>query len=299
MDKQVQVSFITVNYNGIADTIELVHSIQEVIHSVEYEIIIVDNASRNNEALLLQKEFPELKIIQSRTNGGFACGNNIGIRHAVGRYLFLINNDTFIKEDHLSELIQRMEEHPGIGGISPLIRFAYPPQNVQYAGFTPLSSITLRNKGIGYGEQDDERFHIPHPTSFLHGAAMMIKKEVVQKVGMMSEQFFLYYEEMDWCTRIINAGYELWYDPVFTVFHKESQSTGKSSNLQVFYLTRNRMLYAWRNLHGINRILSLLYLSTIAALKSSVHYCMKGCFQQAFIVFRAMVAFIKLPSKLN
>ena len=77
---------------------------------------------------------------------------------------------------------------------------------------------------------------------------MLVKREVIEKVGLMPEIFFLYYEELDWSTHITRAGYELWYEPRCTVFHKESQSTGQLSKLRTYYLTRNRLLYAWRNL---------------------------------------------------
>src|SRR5574344_986926 len=115
----------------------------------------------------------------------------------------------------------------------------------------------------------------------------------------MTSVFFLYYEEMDWCTRIRKAGYELWYEPIQTIYHKESQSTGKASKLQVFYLTRNRLLYAWRNLKGINKMLSVIYLSTIAAAKNSLQFCIKGHFHLAITIYKAIFAFIVLPNKMK
>lgn len=155
-------------------------------------------------------------------------------------------------------MIERLESRAEIGGVSPKIRFAFPPQNIQFAGFTPLTPITLRNAGIGFGCPDNGTFDTPHPTPYLHGAAMLVKREVIEKVGLMPEIFFLYYEELDWSTHITRAGYELWYEPRCTVFHKESQSTGQLSKLRTYYLTRNRLLYAWRNLEGSNRWLSII-----------------------------------------
>lgn len=116
--------------------------------------------------------------------------NNIGIRTAKGKYIFLINNDTYIESDNIACLIERLESRPEIGGVSPKIRFAFPPQHIQFAGFTPLSRITLRNNILGFDCPDDGTFDTPHSTPYLHGAAMMLKREVIEKAGMMPEIFF-------------------------------------------------------------------------------------------------------------
>lgn len=294
------VSFITVDYNGLSDTVDLIQSILNQIHSVSYEIIVVDNASHSDNAKALRELYGEkVKSIRSEKNLGFAGGNNLGLQYTKGQYLFFINNDTIIKEDHLKELICSFDLSDNIGGVSPKICFAYPPQHIQYAGFTDMSSITLRNKSIGFDEEDKGQCDISSATPFLHGAAMIIRREVLEKVGPMSDAFFLYYEEMDWCARIKRAGYTLRYEPCQTIFHKESRSTGKASTLQVYYLNRNRLLYAWRNLKGIKCLLALLYLSTVAALKNSLQYCIKGQFRLAFTIYKAIFAFVVLPNKMN
>lgn len=275
-DNAPLLSFITICYNGFKDTCELIESLHTHIHSASYEIIVVDNASREDEATKIRKLYPTVVSIRSEENGGFSGGNNIGIRAAKGKYIFLINNDTYIESDILRPLIERLESNSKIGGVSPKIRFAFSPQNIQFAGFTPLTRITLRNDMLGYGCPDNGTFDYPHPTPYLHGAAMLIKREVIEKVGMMPELFFLYYEELDWSTHMTRAGYELWYEPTCTVYHKESQSTGQLSKLRTYYLTRNRLLYARRNLEGIERVSSILYQSTIAAAKNSLMYLFKG-----------------------
>ena len=286
-----QVSFITICYNGFKDTCELIESLQNKIHSVSYEIIVVDNASREDEAVKIQALYPSVITIRSDENKGFSGGNNLGIKAARGQYLFLINNDTYIESDGIAYLIERLESHPEIGAASPKIRFAFPPQNIQFAGFTPLSPIALRNKGIGFGCPDDGTFDTPHPTPYLHGAAMIIKREVIGKAGMMPEIFFLYYEEIDWSTSMARAGYELWYEPRCTVFHKESQSTGQLSKLRTYYLTRNR-----RNLKGANRFLSILYQSIVAAGKNSLIYTLQRRLDLTGAVCRGVCAGLFMPS---
>ena len=176
------ISFITICYNGFKDTCELIESLQSKIHSVSYEIIVVDNASREDEATQIHNLYPSVIAIRSNENSGFSGGNNIGIRAAKGKYIFLINNDTYIESDNIAYLIERLESRPEIGGVSPKIRFAFPPQHIQFAGFTPLSQITLRNNMLGFDCPDDGTFDTPHPTPYLHGAAMMIKREVIEKV---------------------------------------------------------------------------------------------------------------------
>lgn len=282
------ISFITICYNGFKDTCELIESLQRHIHSVSYEIIVVDNASREDEAAKIRTLYPSVTAIRSNENKGFSGGNNIGIRVAKGKYLFFINNDTYIESDKLDCLIKRLESRPEIGGVSPKIRFAFTPQHIQFAGFTPLSRITLRNHMLGFDCPDDGTYDTPHPTPYLHGAAMLIKREVIEKAGLMPELFFLYYEELDWSTSMTRVGYELWYDPCCTVFHKESQSTGQLSKLRTYYLTRNRLLYARRNLKGFDRIASVAYQITVAAGKNALTHALKRRFDLSAAIYRGV-----------
>ncbi len=172
------ISFITICYNGFKDTCELIESLHKKLKSVSYEIIVVDNASREDEAAKIHELYPTVISIRSNENGGFSGGNNIGIRAAKGKYIFLINNDTYIESDEIAYLVERLESRPEIGGVSPKIRFAFPPQHIQFAGFTPLTKITLRNNMLGFDCPDDGTFDTPHTTPYLHGAAMMFKREV-------------------------------------------------------------------------------------------------------------------------
>lgn len=282
------ISFITICYNGFKDTCELIESLQKHVHSVSYEIIVVDNASCEDEAAKIHQLYPSVTAIRSNENKGFSGGNNIGIRAAKGKYLFFINNDTYIESDAMDCLIKRLESRPEIGGGSPKIRFAFTPQHIQFAGFTPLSRITLRNHMLGFDCPDDGTYDTPHPTPYLHGAAMLIKREVIEKAGLMPELFFLYYEELDWSTSMTRAGYELWYDPCCTVFHKESQSTGQLSKLRTYYLTRNRLLYARRNLKGFDRIASVAYQITVAAGKNALTYALKRRFDLTAAIYRGV-----------
>lgn len=270
----IQTSIITINYNGLADTCALIDSIT---FNDTLEVIVVDNASHDDEASEIERRYPAVKVIRSDRNLGFAGGNNLGIKAARGQYIFLINNDTVFKEDgHMDTLIQRLNTSEKIGAVCPKIRFAWGNHSIQFAGFTPLSTITLRNRSIGYGEEDQGQHDTAHPTPYAHGAAMMLKREVIDQVGLMPECYFLYYEELDWSMMLTRAGYDIWYEPACTIYHKESQATGQNSPLKTYYLTRNRLLLVKRNFHGLKKYLSYCYLMGPVALRDIIKYTLKG-----------------------
>lgn len=273
MPQECKLSIITVNYNGLKDTCALIDSIP---FNEDMEVIVVDNGSQEDEANILQDLYPAIKTIHSDKNLGFAGGNNLGIKAARGRYLYLVNNDTIFKDFNPQVLIQRLESSQIIGGVCPKIRFAWDNNPIQYAGYTPLSPITIRNKAIGFGEEDKGQYDTPHQTPYAHGAAMMLKREVIDKVGLMPECFFLYYEELDWSMMITRAGYEIWYEPASTIYHKESQSTGQNSPLRTYYITRNRLLLVKRNYSGLKRHLAYAYLQIVVATRDILKYTIKG-----------------------
>lgn len=285
MSSQPELSIITVNYNGIKDTEILIGSLRNYL-SVSYELIVVDNGSVKNEAVALQEKYPFLKTIRSERNLGFAGGNNLGIRQAAGTYLFFLNNDTFVRDDSISRLIDIMEQKPLLGGISPKILFANGGGGIQFAGYTPLSRLTLRNRLIGYREADAGQYDKPRPTPYLHGAAMLIRREAIEQAGMMPEMYFLYYEELDWSFQIRRQGYELEYHPSATIYHSESSSTGQNSPLKAYYLTRNRLLFAQRNLSRLDRFLSIGYQLTIAIPKGWIRALFSGQFASARAIAR-------------
>ena len=274
MPQECELSIITINYNGLADTCALIDSIPSDDPSLE--VIVVDNASREDEAAVIQQRYPHVRTIRSQQNLGFAGGNNLGIKAAHGRYLFFINNDTLIPQGaDLRVLIGRLDADPKIGMVCPKIRFAWDDKPIQYAGYTPLSRITLRNRSIGFGEPDHGQYDTPHPTPYAHGAAMMAKREAIARAGLMPECFFLYYEELDWSLMLRRAGYDIWYEPACTIYHKESQSTGQQSPLKTYYITRNRLLFVRRNGQGVLRLLSYLYLTALVAVRDILKFTIK------------------------
>ena len=190
MRKECKISIITINYNGLKDTCELIDSIP---FNNDMEVIVVDNASKQDEASVISEKYPQVKVIRSPKNLGFAGGNNLGIKEAQGKYILLINNDTYFKEFNIDALIDKLESSNKIGIVCPKLRFAWGNNPIQFAGYTPLTNITVRNQAIGFGEEDKGQYDKAHPTPYAHGAAMLIKREAIKKVGLMPECFFLYY----------------------------------------------------------------------------------------------------------
>ena len=282
---KIDVSVITINYNGLEDTCALIETIP---FNENMEVIVVDNASNNQEADIIVQRYPQVKIIKSERNLGFAGGNNLGIQSAQGKYLFLVNNDTVFKDFSVQALIDRMKSSPEIGIVCPKIRFAWGNNPIQFTGYTPLSKVTVRNRAIGFGEDDHGQYGTAHPTPYAHGAAMLIHRDAIDKVGLMPDCYFLYYEELDWSMMFSRAGYQIWYEPACTIYHKESQSTGQNSPLRTYYLTRNRLLLVRRNPKEFIRPLAYIYLIGIVALRDILKYTLRGRFDLLKSIFRAL-----------
>ena len=293
MPLECDLSIITVNYNGVDDTCELIDSIP---FNDNMEVIVVDNASKNDEASIIRQKYPQVFVLRSGKNLGFAGGNNLGIKAAKGKYLFLVNNDTIFKDFNANVLIARLESSPQIGMVCPKIRFAWGNYPIQFAGYIPLSPITIRNHSIGFGEEDKEQYDTPHPTPYAHGAAMMLKREIIEKVGIMPECYFLYYEELDWSMMITRAGYEIWYEPACTIYHKESQSTGQNSPLRTFFITRNRLLLVKRNFKGLTKYASYTYLIGIVAIRDTIKYAITGKFHLLKATLSGIIDFMSFST---
>ena len=268
----ITLSIITINYNGIKDTCELIDSLP--LGSPSMEVIVVDNASKEDEASIIENRYPNIKVIRSNKNLGFAGGNNLGIKAARGKYLFFINNDTLLSHQPsaIDSLISRLESDEKIGMVCPKIRFAWDNNPIQFAGYTPLSRFSMCNHSMGFGVTDNGLYNTSHPTPYAHGAAMMVKREALEKVGIMPECYFLYYEELDWSMMFTRAGYTIWYEPACTIYHKESQATGQNSPLKVYYLTRNRLLFVKRNKKRYAKYITYAYLICMVAPRDICKY---------------------------
>lgn len=272
-----KVSIVTVNFNHSLVTDELLDSIAENNTYSNLEIIVVDNASKINPVPVWTIKYPSITFIRSEINLGFAGGNNLGIKAATGDYLFLINNDTEITKGLIETLVSTLDEHPEVGMVSPKIKYYEKPDMLQYAGYTPMNYFTARNNCEGQFEIDKGQYdHVTGVTGFAHGAAMMVRREAMEKAGLMSENFFLYYEEMDWCDRIKRQGYTVWVNMQALIYHKESISVGKGSALKEYFMTRNRILFERRNASLFQQIVFYFHYILIVSPRNIISFIKNG-----------------------
>ncbi len=255
-----KVSVITVNFNQPLVTEALLASIAKHNTYPALEIIVVDNGSTVNQVPQWQVAYPNIIFIRSEANLGFAGGNNLGIKAATGDYYFLVNNDTEFTPGLTETLVSVLDANPAVGIISPKIKYFDQPDMLQYVGFTPMNYFTCANKCVGQFETDNGQYdHMTAPTGFCHGAAMMLRRTAVDKAGLMAENYFLYYEEMDWNEHIKRAGYQAFVCTDALIYHKESVSVGQKSKLKEYFMNRNRILFIRRNAPVFKRLVFYAY----------------------------------------
>jgi GT2 family glycosyltransferase len=272
---QPKVSIVSVNYNQPAVTCDMLASLRR-LNWTNYEVIVVDNAS-TCDCSMIPALYPEVKYIASKKNEGFAAGNNIGIKEATGDYILLLNNDTIVSPGFLKPMIQTFTENKNAGIVSP----------VQYAGTKQISPITCRGETIGYKQKNDGRFDEVCKTHLCHGACMMLSREVLDKVGLMDESYFMYYEEYDYCERARKAGFEIFYNGKASILHKQSVTWGQRNPIKSYYMTRNRIYFSRKHFTGIYRASSVLYNYTIAMPKNMLADLLQGEWKCSLAIFKA------------
>lgn len=283
-----EVTFLTVNFFQPEITLALLASLERLNFSA-WECVVVNNGGVDEELRRACEDMNRVIYVESEKNLGFAGGNNLGLPYCSSNYIFFINNDTEVDPDLLAPILKVFENDETVGMLSPKIIFDFDRKTIQHAGATDLSKFTLRNKTLGYGEEDTGQYDEVYSTSFAHGAAMVVPKNVIEEVGPMREDYFLYYEEYDWCMRIREAGYKIMYCGLATVYHKESVSTGADSPFKLFYLNRNRLLFARRNLSNLRALLFTLYYTMAVLPIHAGRYLLKGESKKARAFFKALI----------
>ena len=291
------VSIISVNYDQPDVTCEMLASLRNLTYE-NLEIIVVDNGSPKFDPQIIKDKFPEIQLIKSKKNLGFAGGNNLAIKKASGKYLFFLNNDTEVNIDCIEPLVSLFESNSTAGIASPKIIFFESDNTIQYAGSTEINPWTGRNKGIGSMEKDMGQFDISSRTDLAHGAAMMVPKAVIDEVGLMPEVYFLYYEELDWCEMIKRQGYTCHYVGKSSIYHKESVSVGKSSLLKTYYINRNRLLFIRRNFFGFQKWSSYFVFLALAIPKRSLSHALNGEWKHCGALWKGVLWNVKSPPEL-
>lgn len=265
---------ITINYNSAQHTVEMVNNLVESDYD-NLKIIVVDNCSEQNDLDKLQEIADRVTIIRSETNTGFAGGNNLGIKLAMDEdadYVLLLNNDTAVEKNAISILVNELEE----GNVSvacPKILNYYDRRIINYAGGDIVSyKGAVRIDGIG--QVDKGIFNKERNVTFAHGCCMLIDMDTIRKVGYMTEDYFLYFEDTDYSARLIRQGEKIIYCPNAVIYHKESVSTKKFSDNYQFYFCRNRMLFVKWNI-----ALPVKYIAYLYSLMYMIKHLAKGDFK--------------------
>jgi len=279
----VDLSIIIVNYNVKEFIQNLLESIKSASLNLKTEIIVVDNASDDGSIELIKQKYPYVHLIENHRNDGFSKANNLGLKVAKGKYLLLLNPDTLVKEDTFEKMISFFEATPeaGMAGCKLLntdgtlqlaCRRGFPGPWASFTKVTGLSTLFPKSPlfaryNLTYLDENNT-----YAVDAISGAFMMIRREVYEKIGGHDETFFMYGEDLDLCYRVNKAGYKVYYVPDSLVLHKESMSTGKQSPLKTYYITRNRFLFARRNIQGFKKMVTLMYLSFFAFPKGVVSF---------------------------
>jgi GT2 family glycosyltransferase len=270
------VSVIGLNWNNTSVTCDLLQSIKDKCSYPNLELIIVDNGSSEDPTAACKKIYPEVNMVLTGKNLGFAAGNNAGIKAAKGEYLFIVNNDTEFTPLIIEGLLDIFERYPDAGIVSPKFHYFFHRDTIEYAGYQRVNIFTGRNAMIGCQEKDNGQYDTIQVTNYAHGGAMMVSRKVISQVGLLPELFFLYYEEFDWCEQIKRKGYKVYYQPASLIYHKESMTTGKSSPLKTYYLTRNRILFMRRNSRLSHFLVFIAYFICFTIPKNTWTFLFKG-----------------------
>lgn len=248
-----KVSTIILNWNGLEDTIECLESLKKITYP-NYEVIVVDNDSRGNDAQVLKEKFGDyIDLIKNDKNYGFAEGANIGIRYALNNsapdYILLLNNDTVVDPEFLTEMINAAECDPAIGIAGAKIYYYDDPERLQFVWgkinlwtgqpFQKPKIIAERIQNIEFDKGQYDRIENIQ-TGWVAGCCFLIKRQTLQKIGLLDKGYSLYWEEPDYCLRAQKAGYRIIYVPQAKVWHKGGRATKKASRTTRYHSVRSR-----------------------------------------------------------
>jgi GT2 family glycosyltransferase len=218
---------IILNWNGERVIGPCLDSLRAV-EGVEFGIIVVDNASTDSSVEIVQREYPEVELIRNDENLLFAEGNNVGLRYAMergGELFLLLNNDTEVDPGFLGPMIDVIRRHSDIGIVGPMILYHDDPERIWYGGgdFYPLIWIP-RHRDIR--KLQTETCAVGGDTGYVSGCSLLVKREVIEKTGMLDPSYRIYCEDVDFCLRAQGAGFRCYYEPAARIWHKVSSSSG-------------------------------------------------------------------------
>lgn len=248
----LNVALVVLTWNNAEDTLRCLASLERLTYP-HHQIIVIDNGSTDDSVPQIRAAYPGVQLIETGANLGYAGGNNVGIRYALengAEFICILNNDIIVEPGFLEPLLAALRDDPAIGVVTPLIAGLDTPEIVWALG----SSVNRRTAAVTRlhaGERVSEwRGRPPLAVDVASGAAMLVKQEVFDKVGLMDEDFFLYYEETDWCLQVQCAGYKIMAVPDSVVLHKVSAALGETSPVIDYYMLRNHLHFVSRHWSG-------------------------------------------------
>lgn len=270
------ISIVTLTWNTTEVTCDFLRSLNDHGTYHNLEVIVVDNGSKEDPTPVFKAIYPDVKVILNGRNLGFTGGNNVGIRAAKGDFLFIVNNDTEVTPGLLEGLLEIFDKYPDAGIVSPKFHYFFHKGTIEYAGYNTVNIFTGRNGMIGCQEKDEGQYNDVKVTNYAHGGGMMVPRKIIDEVGGLPEDFFIYYEEFDWCDQIKRKGYKVYYQPKSLIYHKESMTTGKASPFKTFYHTKNRIYYMRRNAPKMGLLVFYAYFTFITIPKNTLTFLIKG-----------------------
>lgn len=242
------VSVIIVNWNGHKDIEECLNSLLAVTYS-PIEIIVVDNGSTDGSINLIRKKFPSVKlIVESKKNMGFGEGNNLGYKKSKGDYILFVNNDCIVTKNFLSRLVFYLQRNHTVGIVQPSILF-YRPNTPLHKKINSVGSFFLESGFLyhkDYGKNFiKEKYSKPYEIFSAYGACFLIRRKVIEQVGLFDPDYFLYFEETDLCHRVWLAGYSVMIDPRVYVYHKGAQTSKRLPAAFVQFHSFKNKLYSY------------------------------------------------------
>jgi GT2 family glycosyltransferase len=250
-----KLSIVIVNYNVEYFLEQCLNSVRQALQGIEGEVFIVDNNSIDGSVEMVREKFPEYHLIANKDNAGFSRANNQAMRQAVGEYILLLNPDTVVEEDTFSECIEFMDQHSEAGGLGvrmidgkgnflPESKRGLPTPSVAFYKIFGLSRLFPKSKIFGKYHLGFLDEHDINEVDILSGAYMFMRKDTLEKVGLLDEAFFMYGEDIDLSYRIVDGGYKNFYYPKTQIIHYKGESTKKSSINYVFIFYRAMVIFA-------------------------------------------------------
>lgn len=224
----MDLSIVIVNWNGLGVLRDCLGSIYGMDHAVEFEVIVVDNDSSDDSVAMVRREFPQAELVCNSRNLGFAAGNNRGFSVAAGRYVLLLNSDTLLLPGALDESVRYLESHPDVGVLGSRVEFPdrsfqtscyrfSDPSVLFMARVLPLASVG--NERLNYGRYWARQFKKPTDVDCVAGCFMIVRRQIIESLGGLDEDFFMYGEDEEWCARIKRGGWRVVYFPGASIIH--------------------------------------------------------------------------------